>query len=102
MATEFYYAKPGYSSESLAAPLVAAAGSCTEFFRRVIRGREHAPQKLLFKDDEAEIEFYARTAFTAWEHALFRKRHHPKLWKAVQGSPYEGLYRARFQPEKEG
>ncbi len=61
-----------------------------------IRGREYRPQRPLFSDGETEIDFYARTPFTAWEHALSRERHHPKLWLVIQGSPYERLYRRRF------
>lgn len=62
-----------------------------------IRGREYRPQRPVFSDEETEVDFYARTPFTAWEHALLRKRHHPKLWQAVLGSPYERLYRRRFR-----
>lgn len=57
-----------------------------------IRWRDYVPQRPLFPDQESELDFYARSPFTAWEHALVRKEPHPKLWRAVKGSPYEALY----------
>jgi hypothetical protein len=57
-----------------------------------IRAREQVPNKLLFTDEEAELDFYARTAFTALDYALARKCYHPKLWNAVRGTVYETAY----------
>ncbi len=64
----------------------------------VVRGSECVPPKPVFPDAETETEFYSRTAFTAWEHALSLNQHHPKLWEAIKGSPFERLYRTRFYP----
>jgi len=64
--------------------------------RAPIRAREPRPPKLIFTDDEAEIDFYARSAFSAFEYALERKKSHPKLWARVQGTPYEMPYQQRF------
>lgn len=52
-------------------------------------------------DDEQEIDNASRQAFTAHHHALQRGRHHPKLWNAVKGSPYENEYRRRFNPQED-
>ncbi len=65
----------------------------------IVGDRECVPPKLVFTDAETETDFYSRTAFTAWEHALSLNQHHSKLWEAVKGSPYERLYRKRFHPE---
>ena len=48
--------------------------------------------------DDAEVDNAARQPFTAMELASRRKRHHPKLWNAVKGSPYERGYRRKFNP----
>ncbi len=78
-------------------PPVAANWDCLA--HTPIRWRDYVPQRPLFTDEQSEVDFYCHTAFTAWEHALFRQKHHPKLWQAVIGSPYERLYRTRFHPE---
>jgi hypothetical protein len=64
-----------------------------------IRAKDSAPPKLLFSAEDVEIEFYARSAFTAWEYALETNRAHPRLWKAIRGSPYERPYCQRFGPQ---
>ncbi len=48
-----------------------------------------------------EIPFYVRSPYTAWEHAMARGSHHPTLWNLVKGSPFENLYRQRFNPPEE-
>ena len=40
---------------------------------------------------DEEIEQAARQAFTAYEMAM-RRGHHPRLWQAVKGSPFQGYY----------
>ncbi len=64
--------------------------------RMPIRAHEPRPPKLIFTDDEAEVDFYARTAFSAFEYALERDQPHPKLWASVQGTPFEKPYLQRF------
>jgi hypothetical protein len=64
-----------------------------------VLAKEYVPKKPLFTDEDSEIDFYARSPFTAWEHALLRNRHHPKLWSMIKGSPFEWLYRERFGNE---
>ena len=51
---------------------------------------------------EQEREMAARSAFTAYDHAEnVDKRFHPRTWQAVKGSPYERMYRQRFNPPGE-
>lgn len=64
--------------------------------RAPVRGKAWKPPKMLFADDIAEIEFYARDAFTAFEYALEHDRPHPKLWKRIQGSAFELPYLQHF------
>jgi hypothetical protein len=40
---------------------------------------------------DEEIEQAAKQAFTAYEMAM-RRGHHPSLWQAVQGSPFQAHY----------
>ncbi len=60
-------------------------------------GREWTPPHQNFADDDTELEMAARTPFTAWEYATRSNKHHPKLLKAVFGSPYEHLYKRHFK-----
>jgi len=48
-----------------------------------------------------EIPEYVRCPYTAWEHALTLGHHHPRLWNLVRRSPFEALYRERFDPPEE-
>jgi hypothetical protein len=48
-------------------------------------------------DPETELEMAAKSGFTAWEYADRTGLHHPRLFQAVKGSPYEPLYRRRFR-----
>jgi hypothetical protein len=58
----------------------------------------HAPY-----DEETENDVAAKGgAFTAYELAARRKRHHPRLLKAVIGSPYEKPYTRQFGLQKPG
>ncbi len=83
---------------SRTASTIATARVTDSVAHTIVRGREYVPPKPLFPDAETETEFYSRSAFTAWEYALSLNRHHPRLWEAVKGSPYERLYRTRFHP----
>ena len=40
---------------------------------------------------DEEVEQAARQAFTAYELAM-RRGHHPRLWEAVMGSPFQAHY----------
>lgn len=55
------------------------------------------PPKPEFGDVDAEMQFYTRNPFMAWERAQEISQHHPALWQAVKGSPYESLYRRKFK-----
>src|SRR5258707_1266128 len=44
---------------------------------------------------DEEIEQASRQAFTAYELAM-RRGHHPKLWLAVKGSPFQSRYQLEF------
>jgi hypothetical protein len=61
-----------------------------------IQVRDTAPPKPVFDDPDNETEFYTRNPFTAYSHALDKRRHHPKLWQVVRGSVYEPQYRKMF------
>ena len=67
--------------------------------RVAIRATESKPPKLLFTDELSEIEFYARTPFTAFEYALENNCPHPKLWDIIRGAAYERPYLQRFGPQ---
>ena len=47
-------------------------------------------------DEEAEIEDAARFPWNAMNYAQRTRKHHPKLWAAVKGSPFEKEYRRTF------
>jgi hypothetical protein len=64
-----------------------------------VRWTDPVPPKPAFDDPDAEVDFYTRNPFMAYTHAMDRKRHHPKLWAAVQGSVYEPLYRQELLGE---
>jgi len=49
-------------------------------------------------DEEAEIDNAARFPWNAMELARRTRKHHPKLWAAVKGSPFENEYRQTFGP----
>ena len=61
-----------------------------------IRGTEYVPQRAVYGDEETAVDMAARSPFTALEHALVLNRHHPKLWNAIRGSPFETLYCQQF------
>jgi hypothetical protein len=44
---------------------------------------------------DEEIEQASRQAFTAYELAM-RRGHHPLLWKAVKGSPFQEHYKVNI------
>lgn len=48
-------------------------------------------------DDDTEMEMAAKSPFTAWEYALRRNKHHPRLQQAVKGSAFDSLYRRQFK-----
>lgn len=87
------------SPEPLLPPSETVLADTPFVSRARVLAREYVPKKPLFGDEDSEIDFYARSPFTAWEHALLRKRHHPRLWKIIKGSPFEALYRERFAGE---
>ena len=58
--------------------------------------QEPLPPKPEFAEQDDELEFHAKSPFTAYSHAMDRGQHHPRLWQAVKGSVYEPLYRKRF------
>lgn len=49
-------------------------------------------------NDDEEIANAARQPFTALDYALNSGRHHPKLWQAIKGSPFEREYRNAYNP----
>jgi len=52
------------------------------------------PPKYSLGHDE-DIKMAAKSGFTAHSYAE-DNGHHPALWKAVQGTPYESMYRKLF------
>ncbi len=84
----------GEVTEGVATPVVASSDADLE--REPQRRASGAAG-----EEERDVELYARTPFTAWEHALGRGCHHPILWERVKGSPFERLYRERFNPPEE-
>jgi hypothetical protein len=63
---------------------------------------EHDPKPAYAFSNNAVVELdqVLRQPFTAYEYALRYNRHHPKLWQAVKGSPFEAGYRRRFNPKE--
>jgi len=70
--------------------------SLQPFLRNFIH-RAHVPIRALdikpplWSTCDEEIEMAARQAFTAYELAM-RRGHHPRLWQAVKGSPFQAHY----------
>jgi hypothetical protein len=99
METSSINNRPDPSPEPLLQPSETVLANTAFVSRSRVVAREYVPRMPLFGDEDSEIDFYARSPFTAWEHALLRSRHHPKLWRAIKGTPFEGLYRERFAGE---
>jgi hypothetical protein len=76
---------------------VAVAKNTGEVKEDLLHQTDQAPYA--FADDpDAELDQAVRQPFTAHEYATRYNRHHPRLWKAVKGSPFERDYRRRFNP----
>jgi hypothetical protein len=74
-------------------------GEVKESVIEAILGKEIKPAVAHIGDTEdEELENASRQPFTAYDMALRRGRHHPRLWKSIQGSPYERQYRQKFNP----
>jgi hypothetical protein len=60
--------------------------------------RDIPPAHFTSGSEEGDIEQASKSPFTAYSHAIQVNRHHPKLWQAVKGSPFEKQYVKKFQP----
>lgn len=52
---------------------------------------QHVPVRITTGSDEGDIDMFTKQPFTALEYAM-EVGHHPKLWKAVKGTPFENQY----------
>lgn len=60
---------------------------------------DRPPVRFGYGDDSKDREIAARSGFTAWDYALnVDRKFHPATWKAVRGTPFEQMYRRKFNP----
>lgn len=71
--------------------------SLTRYLTGRLHNRAHAPILVMdnkpprWSSSDDDVEDASKQAFTAYEFAL-RHGHHPKLWEAVKGSPFQATY----------
>lgn len=56
-----------------------------------IKHKTTTPVRISTGSAEGDIDLFTKQPFTALEHAM-EVGHHPKLWNAVKGTPYETRY----------
>jgi len=79
---------------------VVNAVRAKDLFKRAVEekiiGTDIKPPYQHMDDPDAELDMASKSGFSAYEYATRTGKQHPRLHQAVQGSPYEKLYKKHF------